>query len=276
LFSYLAKARKLAVAAMQKTNNGDARACTESIDEAFVVYNQACSALIEIVAKALEAVMPGSPEGRRAARRYRLFSTAAEQLGRERAFICGHGGRPQNDFIRMISEAPGSADLDLEGSTSTRLHRLSEIIGARKILLGTVADGASNSGDVVAASAGLLGTIMGEDEPSLLTPDDIAKLESLESRILNPSLFDPLPMEEWYQTITCFLKEIHSRIAINLLADMRLPGMNLNPPEDTDASSKMEETQKVPTQVRPNLSATTDSSCKAGLKRLLQSWADSL
>lgn len=204
VFSYLTQARKLALG---KTRQAVADASPASqFDSVYVTYNQACGALIEVNAKALEAVRPGSAEGRRAARRYRLFSAAAEQLGRERAFVCGHG---EQDWSPTSPE-PGRRSL----------HRLAEILGARKILLGTVVEGLS--GDIATTSTGLLGTLIGEDEPSLLTPGDIAKLESLEQRIIEPQPSNAVPSEEWYLTITQLLNEIHSRIAMTLVGDMRL------------------------------------------------------
>merc|ERR1712217_412412 len=93
---------------------------------------------------------------------------------------------------------------------SERLYRLAEIIGARKILLGTVLDATT---DTVATSEGLLATLIWEDEGSLLTPHDIRHLESLEQQVLNPRFGEPAPTEEWYETITRFLKDINSRIA---------------------------------------------------------------
>merc|ERR1712217_856422 len=94
---------------------------------------------------------------------------------------------------------------------SERLYRLAEIIGARKILLGTVLDATT---DTVAMSEGLLATLIWEDEGSLLSPADIKNLESLEKRVLSPSSGGLAHREEWWQTITCFLNEIHSRIMV--------------------------------------------------------------
>jgi hypothetical protein len=104
-----------------------------------------------------------------------------------------------------------------------RLHRLAEILGARKILLGTVVNKASlTSSDTVATSTGLLGALLGEGL-SLLGADELAELESIEQRVFSNKHDDQVPTEELYQVITRMINEIHSRIAIALVEDMRSP-----------------------------------------------------
>lgn len=201
-------------------------------DSVFDAYSEACKVIIEQVARGVQSAKPGSSEGRRAARRYRLFSSAVEQLGKERAFICGHGRLNS----RGLNSSPKNSTP--AGLSRQMLQRLSEIIGSRKILLGTSIGSVSVS-YTVATSTGLLGGMVGEAEPALLCTRDIAELEALEARVLDPNMSEALPIEEWYRTLTRLMNEIHSRIAIGLVDDMRAPALNL-PPEMTLPESAFE------------------------------------
>lgn len=250
LCSVLTNARKLAIkAAAQPGPPAD----MVGFDNVFMVYNQACGALIEIVATSLESVRPGSAEGRRAARRYRLFSTAAEQLGRERAFMFGKAA-----------------------ASNLGLLRIAEIIGARKILLGTVGrSSAEGNGDIVANSAGLLGALVGEGDESLLSPNDIMALETIEHGVLNPGISGHVDTDEWYQTITRLLNEIHSRIAIGLVEDMRMSAMSTSgfDLEDIHGAPTCNKNEGRTLRCSPQGSTC---GCRSGLKRVLQSLADQL
>lgn len=220
----------------------DVQSLVALFDSVFSLYNQACESLIEIVASSIVAAKGESDsEGRRAARKYRLFSTAAEQLSRERAFISSHGPEgklclapllnhgpkpwERQQTLDSVAETPEGSEPEsftpvVQGEPSSeRLYCLAEIIGARKTLLGTVVH--SHSDDTKAISEGLLATLVWEDEGSLFTANDIARLDFLERRVLAPTFDQPAPTEEWYQMISRFIKEIHSRIAINLVKDMR-------------------------------------------------------
>lgn len=180
----------------------------ELVDKVLFSYNRACFTLIGIVATALTEVQPDSAQARSAARRYRLFSEAAEQLGRERSFVIGHGQLSSDRSESMPTE---------------HVVRLAEIIGARKVLLGTARDYDSvASGDILTTSTGILGTLIDDGEAPLLSSRDMVELESIESKVLSPCQRQPLLTEEWYQTLTRLINGIHSRIAINLVKDTRL------------------------------------------------------
>jgi len=210
----LTRARRVAQARQLREKGGPTRSA--AFDQVFLLYSEACAGLIEFISHALNQSLPPG-FGRSAERRYRLFSAAAEQLGRERAFMCGHENPDDED------EATSP-----RGSASQKLTRLAEILGARKILLGTSVADTQTSSDIVATSDGLVGALMGEDQPALLSPEDLAKLESLEQRVMGAHASDMVPTEEWYQTLTRFLNDIHSRIAIALVDEFRqrhdLPG----------------------------------------------------
>jgi serine/threonine protein kinase len=252
--SNLAKGRQLSHSAVPIAGEDRSQSRSlESFDDIFAAYCDAVRVASEKVAQCLENVKPGSPEGRRAARRYRLFISAAEQLGRERAFMCGY---------RMVSCCN-------DGMSRDMLQRLSEIIGSRKILLGT----ALSMCVTVATPTGLLSGMVGEEEQPLLSIEDIAELEVLEACILSPDNVnednEAMATEEFYRTLTRLLHEIHSRIMINLVDDMRIPGMYLPQADDTDACGTDE---GLPTYAR--LGLTCD--CRKGVKKLLQDLVDSL
>mmetsp|Transcript_52482 Transcript_52482/g.94081 ORF Transcript_52482/g.94081 Transcript_52482/m.94081 type:complete len:693 (+) Transcript_52482:43-2121(+) len=222
-------------------------ASSTSFDEVFMAYNHVCGVLIEIVASVLQS--KDSPGNAKAVRRYRLFSAAAEQLGRERAFVCGHG---QKSFKEGCS-IHNAADLPQE-----KLLRLAEIIGARKVLIGTSQTGEVQcpaSGDIFTASGGIVGTLLDGTEPCLLSAKEIQELESMEEKVMDPHCRATL-IREWFETLTRHVNTIHSRITINLLEDAQSPEQHRE-----SGGDKL---------VKPGISSFLFG-CQAGLKKLLQS-----
>lgn len=214
-------------------------------DTVFSAYSRNCSRLVNIIEAALIAVHPESEAARKAARRYRLLTLAAEQLGRERSFLCGRGCWSSDGQRRMM-----------------------EILGARKVLLGTATEpDAADACDIVTAAGapcgGLVGELLMEDgEPCLLNAADIASLEKMEHHIHTmPAAGDTssdenrLP-QEWYHTITRLMQEIHSRTVIGLIDDLQLA-----PPNAGDATNEQPLLQPHPTHRRP-------CGCAGGFKRL--------
>eukprot|EP00927_Polykrikos_kofoidii_P014652 TRINITY_DN16461_c0_g1_i1.p1 TRINITY_DN16461_c0_g1~~TRINITY_DN16461_c0_g1_i1.p1 ORF type:complete len:787 (-),score=133.55 TRINITY_DN16461_c0_g1_i1:370-2679(-) len=277
---HLIEARKLAMDAV-RSGEKDAVSLLACFDRVFCLYNQASSALIELIASSIVAVRgENNAAGRRGARRYRLYACAAEQLGRERAFVCAHGqGRLGFGILKAsevglpaVAEAEESAQSPQVANLSPeRLCQLAEIIGARKILLGTVVDATA---DTLATSEGLLATLIWEDEGSLLSPTDIANLESLERRVLSPTFDDPAPTEEWYQTITSFLNEIHSRIAVLIVDEVHVP----EELRDMQAGELRRDSTIVVKKASCQSLRTSRGGCccQAGLKRFLRAVADKL
>jgi hypothetical protein len=258
LFAILAEARKQVFS-------------VASFDDVFMLYSRACGTLIELVARLIETARPGCSEKlSRAARRYRLCSAAVEQLCRERALICGlrQVGPVSLENPEVVS---GSSDQHGGRLPSNRLHRLAEVLGARKILLGAVVN--SRFSDIVATSTGLLGALLGEGEPLLLGATEIAELELIEQRIFSGSGDDQVPTEVLYQTISRMINEIHSRIAIAIVEDMRLPNWaetvtrRLSPRRPTLRSTR----SPLPQTTLPVPGAC---GCRDGLKRLLYRVAD--
>lgn len=113
-----------------------------SSDRVSAAYSHACRILAEVVAKALEEVRPADPHARRAARRFRLLSAAVEQLGRERAFVCG--GRRRNPPLEAESAAqvqcmPGEKEKENPPGSAHCVAELPQMRPCRpKVLLGEV------------------------------------------------------------------------------------------------------------------------------------------
>jgi hypothetical protein len=265
----------LSVAPLDKVDRPCSRMSLDSFDAVFAAYNEACSVIIDDIARRVESVNHGSLQGCRAARRYRLFSSAAEHLSKDRAFMGGHTA-------------------NAEGMPKEMSQRLFEIIGARKVLLGTAA-GASCTH---ATNGGLVGFLIAEGEPSLLSATDLNQLEYLEAQVLAPSEDEALPTTEWYRTLTRLLNGIHSRIALSLVADMRKA-------EPVHKTGRLDGRRSLPATILETRLATvgtplprviSDSleerlagiqgetkretqdpcGCKAGLRKILQSLLDKL
>jgi len=266
-------ARSSLSASREQSNGQDACQPTQAVFNAvFTAYNGLCFKWINMIADALEALCPGSAEMKRASLRYRLFTGAAEQLGRERAFVCGHW-QTSSDSSPITPRSPSSRGDGLANQLSREeLRRLAEILGARKVLLGTaVQDNSATSGDVLAPFAGLLTTLVGEDTSPLLGVADMRTLESIEERVLLPKGKDGvLPIEEWFQTLTRLMNEIHSRIAITLVGDVH-HGFG-----DASVSLGTDSLELGPSSGMPPCRKWDGCACRAGLKKVLQSVVDRL
>lgn len=271
LMQEIKETRKLVHAGDQLLSTGKpGKASQVSFDCIFVSYNRACVGMIELVARAIEAAGPDSADLTLAARRYRYFSGAAEQLGRERAFVCGHW---QYEHQECHEAARGEVG-DRGGVTSPNcmarlspenMRRLAEILGARKVLIGTTErNGSSMSGDLVVPSTGLLGTILSDNESPLLSAADIALLESIEEKVLSPDPQDVLLIEEWFQTLTRLINEIHSCIAIGLVEDVQ------RTVSTGEVKGSFVETEKH----KGKMLEHRGCGWRTGLKRLLQSLTD--
>uniref|UniRef100_A0A7S1RPA9 Uncharacterized protein n=1 Tax=Alexandrium catenella TaxID=2925 RepID=A0A7S1RPA9_ALECA len=149
--------------------------------------------------------------------RHKLLMLAAEQLGRERALLCGH------------LREPGSL---ADPSAARRVH---EVIGARKLLLGTAPAGDASAAvtplsqcsgcsqpatevpsSVVAGELGILPALGLTDAP-LIEPQELAELEDAEDRALAPSGNGALELTEWYQLITTLVDKIHQHVTLNIV-----------------------------------------------------------
>lgn len=250
----LERARQLALDSEKATS-----VSLVAFDEVFLAYNQAYGALNEVVARSIEAVS----RGHRTVRRFRLFSAAAELIARERGFglsvwMCNDSN--PNDYQGCQTSAV---------RLPARTQRLAEILGARKVLLGTMLVDSAMCGQMGATSTGLLGSLVGEEgEPPLLSAKDIAALECIEEKVLDPSL-GPAPLPEWWTALTQLVKQIHGRIAIDLVEGLR--SADLNPLLEAPCCREVGGSS-----VGKGVEALFDCGCRLGLKRLLQGVVDRL
>eukprot|EP00930_Biecheleria_cincta_P018204 TRINITY_DN14261_c0_g1_i1.p1 TRINITY_DN14261_c0_g1~~TRINITY_DN14261_c0_g1_i1.p1 ORF type:complete len:720 (-),score=159.26 TRINITY_DN14261_c0_g1_i1:42-2201(-) len=244
-----------------------------SYDSFFAAYNRACGLLIDVVARSMKRLRADNPEIRKAVQRFCLCSAAAEQLARERGFAllarhCApHAAKQQTCKSSEDDAWPGQL-LPREN-----LRRLAEILGARKVLLGTASSGARQTGDVVASSTGLLGALIGDEgEPPLLSAADIARLEFIEERMLDPMSGPRPPAEEWWGVLTQLVKQIHSRIAIALVEGMRRPACGVDLGNHFKQVAEPSQQQ----QQQQQQLAALPTSCRAGVRRLLEAMLEQL
>ncbi|CAE8703755.1 unnamed protein product [Polarella glacialis] len=252
-----------------------------SFDEVFLSYNHACGALADIVARAVEAVRFGSSEGLHAAQRFRLLSVAAEQLCRERALalsagMCNLVLKPV--WQRSVTDGAGRVERDSMIGAQMPLElmrRLAEILGARKVLLGTVTrDGSSSGGDVAATSGGLLGALTGE--APVLSAADMITLESIEERVLAPSIRPAPAASEWWEVLTRMIKQIQSRIVMGLVEGMRVHQQNITSHGYARKCSREHVEFQGSRQHPQPARAQYDCGVRLGLRRILLNLADKL
>eukprot|EP00928_Gymnodinium_smaydae_P030098 TRINITY_DN22466_c1_g2_i1.p1 TRINITY_DN22466_c1_g2~~TRINITY_DN22466_c1_g2_i1.p1 ORF type:complete len:860 (-),score=162.16 TRINITY_DN22466_c1_g2_i1:50-2245(-) len=274
----------------------------ELFDIVCASYNDACGELIEIVVRLLLHALSDCPEGRRAVRRYRLCCAAAEQLARERAIMCGHEDETDPNVAIGAASSDGEAqdagaaaaatmsslpttprslsfeELPMSEKRRHRLYNLLEIIGTRKFLLGTVeqdlddrcSSHMSTADDPLRFSDGFVAPVIGSDEPPLLSRDELLHLEALEKRVLYPILGDVVPTEEWYQELTRFLNELHNRIVVSLVQDMR----GSNAAQSMESALGFQIKQSVRTA--DTGSTSVFACCRTGVKLLLAQAAQRL
>lgn len=190
-----------------------------AVDRVVDAYSRVVSQIIEGLAFVLQAACPPSHRSASNSVRHKLLMLTAEQLGRERALFCGHLRHPGR-----LSEP----------ATARRVH---EVIGARKLLLGTahfngespintplsdVTGQSTGSTDavpscVVAGELGILPALGLTDMP-LLEPQELAQLEEAEDRALAPPTSGSAPkIAEWYQLITNLIDKVHQHLALNIV-----------------------------------------------------------
>uniref|UniRef100_A0A7R9ZY83 Nitrate/nitrite sensing protein domain-containing protein n=1 Tax=Pyrodinium bahamense TaxID=73915 RepID=A0A7R9ZY83_9DINO len=169
----------------------------EDFQDAYAGY---CTLIYKVIA-AVVGTMPrlrgcnGAPT--RLEMRHRLLQYTAEQLGRERAFLTGHLTRPET--LRLFG----------------MVMQLAEIIGARKMLLGT-ASNSQKQGTIVASDTGLLPALKLMDAAPI-DPEELAMLESVEHRAMNSRKVDPPAVTEWWCQLTKVIDKIHQHIMVNVV-----------------------------------------------------------
>jgi len=130
----------------------------------------------------------------------RFLQLAGEQLARERGIVAGHLVRPGS--IR----------------SATVFRELAEIIGARKVLLG------SSEKNAPLIGAGFsLATVLGIVEGSLLDDPDMASLEVVEDRAMGGKKVDLPAVAEWWHHLTKAVDKVHQHIMVSIV-DHIAPG----------------------------------------------------
>lgn len=185
----------------------------EDFAEAFGLYSELLNRVIKSVEGAVVAVGLRL-QGRSTADppsqtelQHRLLQMCAEQLGRERAFICGHLGRPES--LRL----------------SSVLLTLASIIGARKVLIGTT-EASSQLGEVfgtlvpltIVESRGGLSAALRLSADGPLEDADLASLEAAEQRLLTAKKSsEALAVSECWYLLTKCIDKVHQHIMVGIV-----------------------------------------------------------
>eukprot|EP00931_Biecheleriopsis_adriatica_P066490 TRINITY_DN40833_c0_g1_i1.p1 TRINITY_DN40833_c0_g1~~TRINITY_DN40833_c0_g1_i1.p1 ORF type:complete len:901 (+),score=161.53 TRINITY_DN40833_c0_g1_i1:82-2784(+) len=122
----------------------------------------------------------------------RMLLLAAEQLGRERAFISFLIGKPS--WIR----------------SQTMQTRFARIQGCRQMLLGSTSPG--NHSEVISSSFGLLPGLGLMQEP-LLSSDEIEALEAAESTVMEGKG----ETTEWFSLLTSLINHVHRHASMAIV-----------------------------------------------------------
>jgi len=130
----------------------------------------------------------------------RFLQLAGEQLARERGIIAGHLVRPGT--IRSAGV----------------FRQLAEIIGARKVLLGTAEKNVPLIGGGVS-----LATTLGIVQGSLIDASDMASLEAVEDRAMSGKKVDLLTVSEWWHHLTKAVDKVHQHMMVGIV-DHIAPG----------------------------------------------------
>lgn len=148
----------------------------------------------------------------------------AEQLGCERALLCGYLHEPLSLRDPQVA------------------CRISQVIGARKLLLGSCSIHETSEGDdqsdtdtfgafdapftwaetggIVAGVLGLFPALGLTDAP-LLDVDQLRRLESAEDRALSLSSRAAPELSEWYWLLTKLIDKIHEHVVRNIVEHFR-------------------------------------------------------
>lgn len=193
------------------------------IDPVVHRYGIVLSVIMRVVAICLAEVH--RDEGlSKMATKHKLLMLTAEQLGCERALLCGYLHQPSR--LR---------DPEVAG-------RISQVIGARKLLLGSSlnleayplqscdddtleaepqeASWAAH-GCIVAGIVGLFPVLDLIDAP-LLDPTELQQLENAEDRALSANNGSVPQLSEWYMLLTGLIDKIHQHIVLNILDHFEL------------------------------------------------------
>jgi len=164
----------------------------EDLDEVFGLYSQIICGLITNSHVFMSDLKGGTgiaaPE-----LRLKLLQLVAEQLARERGIVSGRLVRPETFRLAAV------------------VRRLSEVIGARKLLLGSQ----NSVATIVGGNQGLVGVLRPND-PQLLETSDLATLENVEEQIFMSRKVEKPAVAEWWHNLTKIIDRIHQHIMVGI------------------------------------------------------------
>mmetsp|Transcript_147022 Transcript_147022/g.382128 ORF Transcript_147022/g.382128 Transcript_147022/m.382128 type:complete len:1148 (+) Transcript_147022:67-3510(+) len=181
------------------------------IDRVVQSYGSIISRVMRAIAASLSMICGGVNAYSRHSVQLKMLLLTAEQLGCERALLCGYLHQP------LTLRDPQVA------------CRVSKVIGARKLLLGSAAASSSETADspaldswaidsgIVAGMSGLFPALDLMDEP-LLGAAELAQLESAEDAALSLSSCSAPQLSEWYHLLTQLIDKVHQHVVLNILS----------------------------------------------------------
>jgi len=167
----------------------------EDIDETFNAYSVLIWTFIDSMDHLLCRLRSptGEPDPSSPTMRLKLLQLIAEQLGRERAFVSGHLVRPETLRLAAV------------------VRKLAEVIGARKVLLGSATD----ANTIVGGGLGIVSMLRLGEQP-VLDSSDLQALEFVENRILNAKKVEKPAVAEWWHQLTKVIDKIHQHIMVRI------------------------------------------------------------
>lgn len=166
------------------------RCSFDTFDNIFATYCKLNEQVIQFIGRLLVTIQKPNAALTVAEIRIRFLLLVAEQLGRERAFICGH--LPQRDVLMSWPVQ----------------KRFAKIQGCRQFLLGSMSPTSAESG-VVSFEFGLLPSLRLVDVP-LISKDDLKVLEDAENSVH----YGRTTTSEWFAIITELINKIHRQASM--------------------------------------------------------------
>lgn len=163
----------------------------ELFDSLFQGYCMACSMIMDAIHAGLQAVTSTRPLwDSRPKMQHQLLMLASEQLGRERAYVCGLLDKPESLLQSSVA------------------RDVNEMVGARKTLLGS----SGTSMLVVTAQIGILPALGLSEAP--LASTELAALEAVEDNALALNGKSAPRVLEWYDLLTQLINKVHRHVAL--------------------------------------------------------------
>mmetsp|Transcript_88386 Transcript_88386/g.249025 ORF Transcript_88386/g.249025 Transcript_88386/m.249025 type:complete len:1093 (-) Transcript_88386:202-3480(-) len=196
--------------AIQKLKNIEpSELTTDVVDFIVKSFSGVVTMVIQTIASSLPAVCGNTEISGTLRIQHKLLMLSAEQLGCERAMLCGLLQQPSNLQNPKV------------------VCCISQMIGARKLLLGSASAHSIEESEswradtgVVAGVCGLFPVLDLKDAP-LLDAAELAPLEEAEDGVLSFNHRSAPQICEWYRLITQLIDKIHQHVALNILDHFR-------------------------------------------------------